>query len=75
MGTSNRASTVAVGQLMVTAATGQLAGPLVAGVVAAVASLRVSLIMLPALTLVAGVALACELHARRTDLDHPAGGS
>jgi hypothetical protein len=63
VGTSDRTSTVAVGQVTATAAIGQLAGPLVVGVVAEVTSLRVGLIMLPALTLLAGVALACDLHA------------
>jgi MFS family permease len=64
VGTSDRTSTVAVGQVMATAAIGQLAGPLVVGVVAEVTSLRVGLIMLPALTLLAGVALACDVHAQ-----------
>jgi MFS family permease len=67
VGTSARTSTAAVGQVMATAAVGQLAGPLVVGVVAEVTSLRVSLIILPALTLLAGVALARDVHDHRTD--------
>jgi MFS family permease len=67
VGASDRTSTVAVGQVMATAAIGQLAGPLAVGVVADVTNLRVGLIMLPALTLLAGVALACDVHAHRAD--------
>jgi MFS family permease len=46
-------STSAVGRVMAAASLGQLAGPLVVGVISNVTSLRVGLIALPALTLLA----------------------
>ena len=67
VGTSGRPSTVAVGQVMATAAIGQLAGPVAVGAIAEITSLRAGLIMLPALTLLAGVALVRHVHAHGTD--------
>jgi MFS family permease len=48
----------ALGQILFVAAPGQMAGPLIAGVVAQAASLRAGLLVLPVLTLLAAVGLA-----------------
>jgi MFS family permease len=47
----------ALGQVLTVAAPGQLAGPLIAGAIAQVASLRAGLLVLPVLTLLAAAAL------------------
>jgi fucose permease len=53
----------ALGEILFVAAPGQMAGPLIAGVVAQAASLRAGLLVLPVLTLLAAGGLAA--HQRR----------
>ena len=50
----------ALGEILFVAAPGQMLGPLVAGVVAQLAGLRLGLLVLPALTVVAGAGLAAH---------------
>lgn len=59
-GTADRA----LGQVLSAAAPGQIAGPLVAGAIAEVASLRVGLLVLPALVLMAAGGLAAHHRSR-----------
>lgn len=68
VGTSDRTSTVAVGQVMATASVGQLAGPLAIGAIAEATSLRVGLILLPVLPLLAAAALIRHAHAHQADV-------
>jgi fucose permease len=53
----------ALGQVLAVAAPGQLAGPLIAGAIAQAAGLRAGLLVLPALTVIAAIALYYN-HAR-----------
>jgi MFS family permease len=62
---SRRTADVALGETLTVAALGQTSGPLVAGVIAQVTTLRAGLLVLPALTLLAAASLvAHEHHAR-----------
>lgn len=54
---SGRSADSALGQVLAVASLGQLAGPLSAGVIAEAAGLRTGLLVLPALTITAAVAL------------------
>lgn len=58
VGTSSRNADSAIGQILVTASTAQITGPLAVGVIAQAAGLRIGLLILPALILLAGAALA-----------------
>jgi MFS family permease len=61
---SGRTADSALGQTMTVAAFGQTGGPLVAGAIAQVSSLRAGLLVLPVLTLLAAAGLAVHgLHA------------
>jgi MFS family permease len=60
---SGRTADSALGQTMTVAAFGQTAGPLVAGAIAQVSSLRAGLLVLPVLTLMAATGLA--VHGRQ----------
>jgi MFS family permease len=68
VGESPRGADGALGQVLVVAAFGQTFGPLTVAIVAQVASLRVGLLMLPALVLAAAAALVTYERARR-DVD------
>jgi fucose permease len=68
VGTSDRPSTVAVGQVMASASAGQLAGPLAIGAIAETTSLRTGLILLLLLTLLAAAALLRHVHAHQADV-------
>ena len=57
---SGRGADSALGQVLTVAALGQMAGPLSAGVIAQGAGLRSGLLVLPALTIVAAIALCCH---------------
>lgn len=59
---SARTADAAIGQVLLVAAVGQAIGPLVVGLVAQQANLRIGLVTLPALTLIAALELA--LHHR-----------
>jgi MFS family permease len=58
--TSGRSADGALGQVLTVASIGQMAGPLAAGLIAQGAGLRTGLVVLPALTIVAAIALYCN---------------
>jgi MFS family permease len=64
--TSGRTADSALGQTLTVAALGQTSGPLVAGAIAQVSTLRAGLLVLPALTLVAAMGLAAHTRASRS---------
>src|SRR5215203_2333641 len=66
VGVSARNADGAIGQVLSIAAIGQIAGPLAAGAIAQSAGLRAGLLVLPALVLVAAVALARYPRQART---------
>jgi fucose permease len=68
VGASAGTATVAVGQVMATASLGQIVGPIAVGAIAQASSLRAGLLLLPALAVLAALALA--RHARAENLDH-----
>lgn len=74
LGTSDRTSTVTVGQVMATASVGQLAGPLAVGAIAEITSLRTGLIVLPLLTLLAAATLIRHVHAHPARRDRVSSG-
>jgi MFS family permease len=59
---SNHSADAALGQILSTAAIGQLGGPLLAGVIAQLSGLRTGLLMLPALIALAGASLVTVAH-------------
>jgi MFS family permease len=69
--TSGRTADSALGQTLTVAALGQTSGPLVAGAIAQVSTLRAGLLVLPALTLLAAVGLA--VHTRASHSSHAGG--
>jgi MFS family permease len=66
---SGRTADTALGQTLTIAALGEIAGPLLAGVIAQATSLRAGLLVLPALTLLAAGGLAA--HRRHTSAFAP----
>jgi fucose permease len=62
---SDRGADSAVGQVLATAAVGQMLGPLMVGGIAQSAGLRVGLVTLPGLAVLAGCALARHQHNDR----------
>jgi MFS family permease len=71
---SRRSADSALGQVLTVAAIGQLAGPLTAGAIAQAADLRIGLLVLPALAIMASLALYYN-SSRRFPTAAPAGVS
>ena len=69
---SSRTADQALGEILTVAAVGQLTGPLAAGALAEASSLRIGLLVLPALTLLAAAALIRHAAGARTRGPRPA---
>jgi fucose permease len=70
VGASQTSSDRALGQVFTTGAIGRIVGPLAAGAIAHTAGLRIGLLILPALLIVGGAALAWHVHQEHEQRVH-----